>query len=336
MLIKKVNPKVLIVEDSETNIMIMKSFLKQLDYDIDVAYDGLQALDKVKSFDPDLILLDLQMPNMDGYEVTRILKGEEKTRLIPIIIVTALNELNNKIKGIELGADEYLMKPFNKFELLARVQSLIKIKKMNDSLESSEAILFALANAIEAKDKYTEGHSERVSIYSTRLARKLGMNDEEIDIIRRGGLLHDIGKIGIPESILCKPAPLDFDEYTIMKKHPAIGSKIAEPLKSSVPIQNMIRSHHEEWNGKGHPDGLKGEDIPLEARIVSIADTYDAIVTTRPYRKGQPKEVAFDIMREGAGEQWDPDLIEAFIEMILDWEEEKKQKRLAKKSAQVQ
>lgn len=331
MILKEVQSKVLIVEDSEANIMIMTSFLQMEGYDIEVARDGEEALEKVTSFRPDLILLDLQLPKKNGYEVTEQLKSDPEKRMIPIVIVTALNEMNDKIKGIELGADDYLMKPFNKFELLARVKSLIKFKKMNDKLESSEAILFSLARAIEAKDKYTEGHSERVSIYATRLAKKIGMSDAEVEIIRRGGLLHDIGKIGIPEQILCKPAPLDYEEYEIMKKHPVIGGKIAEPLKNSEPIVNMIRYHHEEWDGSGHPDGLKGDDIPIEARIISIVDTYDAIITTRPYRKGAPKTVAFDVLRKGKGQQWDPELVEAFIEMTEEWEAEKKEKRRSRK-----
>lgn len=328
---KKNSGKVLIVEDSEANIMIMESFLKKENYEVIIARDGLEALELVKQ-EPDVILLDLDLPKMNGYEVTERLKGDENLRFIPIVIVTAQNEMKSKLKGIELGADDYLMKPYNKLELLTRVKSLIKLKRMNDNLESSEAVLFALARAIEAKDKYTEGHSERVSLYGSRLAAHIGMSKSEVETIKRGGLLHDIGKIGITEAILCKPAPLNNDEYDIMKQHPVIGSKIAEPLRNASAVLNMIRYHHEEFDGTGHPDQLKGEEIPLEARIISIADTYDAIITTRPYRKGAPKSVAFDVLRKGAGRQWDPDLVASFIEMIEAWEQEKVDKRLERKA----
>jgi len=324
--------KILIIEDSSANIMILKNYLEPKGYDVFSVEDGLEAIAKVHEVKPDLILCDVQMPGMDGFEITRQLKDAAETRLIPIIIVTALSEMNDKIRGIECGAEEYLMKPYNKFELLARVSSLVKFKRLNDQLESTQSTLFALAKAIEAKDKYTEGHSERVSLYSKRLAKKIGMAEEEQEIIRRGALLHDIGKIGIPEQILCKPAPLDRDEYLVMKEHPMIGAKIAEPLRNSVPYINMIKHHHEMYDGSGHPDKLKGEEIPIEARIVSIVDAYDAIVTTRPYRKGSPKEVAFDILRQGKATQWDPNLVDAFIEMMEEWEEEKRLKREAKRN----
>ncbi len=175
MIITKDKAKVLIVEDSEANIMIMESFLVRENYDVFIARDGEEAIARVSEIEPDLILLDLDLPKMNGYEVTEKLKSDQQLRFIPIVIVTAQNEMKSKLKGIELGADDYLMKPFNKIELLTRVKSLVKLKRMNDSVESSEAVLFALARAIEAKDKYTEGHSERVSLYSSRLAAKIGM-----------------------------------------------------------------------------------------------------------------------------------------------------------------
>lgn len=319
--------KILIIEDSKANIMILQNYLEPKGYDVFSVEDGLEAVDKVYEVMPDLILCDVQMPGMDGFEITKILKNNPKTRLIPIIIVTALSEMNDKIRGIESGAEEYLMKPYNKFELLARVSSLVKFKRLNDQLESTESTLFALAKALESKDKYTEGHSERVSIFSKRLAEKLGMNEDEQEIIRRGALLHDIGKIGIPEHILGKPAPLDMEEYKIMKEHPVIGANIASPLKNSIAYVNMIKYHHERFDGAGHPEGLKGDEIPLEARIVSIVDAYDAIVTTRPYRKASPKEVAYDILSQGKDTQWDASLVDSFIEMLEDWEGKKLAKR---------
>jgi putative two-component system response regulator len=326
-------PKVLVLEDSEANVMILRTYLEAEGYQVFSEENGKTGLEMVPNIQPDLILCDIQMPGMNGLDVTKQLKSNPDTRLIPIIIITAVNEMKNKLKGIEFGAEDYLLKPFNKFELMARVNSLIKIKRLNDQYENVQNVLLTLAKAIEKRDKYTEGHSERVSLFSVRMAKKLGMNEEEQEIIRRGALLHDIGKIGIPEDVLNKPAALNDEEYEIMKKHPAIGAEITKPLKNSIPFTNMIKYHHEMYNGKGHPEGLKGKEIPLEARIVSIVDAYDAIVTTRPYRKRSSKETAFEILRNGKGQHWDPKLVDVFIEMIEEWEEDKKEKALKKKKS---
>lgn len=310
-------PKVLVVDDNPTNVELISVQLRPFPYHIFKAFEGEEALEIVKKESPDLILLDLMMPRMSGYEVCKIIKNDPLTQFIPIIIVTALRELDDKIKAIELGADDFLMKPYNKLELTTRVKSLLKLKELHDDLDSSEAIVFTLAETLEAKDVYTRGHSERVARYSVLLGRQLGLGDAEIEDIRRGALLHDIGKVGIKEAILNKEAKLTPEEIAHIKTHPARGYEICKRLKSFKNLLPMIRSHHERIDGKGHPDGLKGEQIPAGARICSITDAFDAMTSNRPYRKGITPLQAADIFeRELNSGQWDSYILKKFIELI--------------------
>lgn len=310
-------PTVLIVDDNPTNVELMTVQLKPYSYNIMKAYDGDQALEIVASHAPDLILLDLMMPKKSGYEVCKILKDDPKTRFIPIIIVTALRELDDKIKAIELGSDDFLMKPYNKLELVTRVKSLIRFKQLHDELDNCENIVFTLAETLEAKDVYTHGHSQRVAKYSVLLARALGLSEKELDRINKGGLLHDIGKIGVKESILNKEAKLTQEEIAHIKTHPIRGYDICKNLKSFKDLLPMIRNHHERYDGKGEPDGLKGEEIPLSARICAITDAFDAMTSNRPYRKGIKPEMAAKIFeRERDSGQWDPKILDIFIKMI--------------------
>jgi putative two-component system response regulator len=240
---------------------------------------------------------------MDGYEVCRRLKNSEKTRLIPVIMVTALHDMEAKVKGIEAGADDFLPKPVNKIELQARTRSLVNTKKLNDKLTSVEDVLFSLANAVEAKDSYTQGHTQRVADMAVLLGGKMSLSEQEINALRVGGILHDIGKIGVPRDILNKPGPLSDDEWVVMKKHPTIGHKICLPLKKSLgPALDMIQHHHEKLDGSGYPDGLREDEIPTVARIMAVVDIYDALVTDRPYRKGMTRERALSILQEEADE----------------------------------
>lgn len=321
----KPRPRVLIVDDNPTNVELMSVQLKPFNYNIFKAYNGEEALEQTKKALPDLILLDLMMPKMSGYEVCKILKANPATHLIPIVIVTALRELDDKIKAIELGADDFLIKPYNKVELVTRVKSLIRVKQLYDDLDHSESIVFTLAEALEAKDLYTRGHSDRVSKYSVLLGRKLEMNKETINDIRRGCLLHDIGKVGVKDAILNKQSRLTTEELAHVKTHPARGYEICKHLKSFSQLLPIIRSHHERWDGKGHPDGLKGEKIPILARICSIVDAFDAMTSNRPYRKGIPPLQAADIFeRELNSGQWDPEILKKFIELIRESYRKKK------------
>ncbi len=309
--------RVLVVDDQEANIMLVEATLAPQGYQIISASDGQEALALVAADAPDLILLDVMMPGMDGYQVCERLKENERTRLIPIIMLTSLSDLEDKIRGIEAGADDFLSKPFHQAELSARVRSLLKLKEFTDELEQAEDVLCTLALSVEAKDPYTEGHCERLSRYSVALGRSLGLPQEQLKALRRGGYLHDVGKIAIPESVLNKASELNDEEWTIMREHPVIGERICRPLKSLKLVLPIIRHHHERWDGSGYPDGLKGREIPLTARILQTVDIYDALITARPYKPSLMRERVFSIMEEEAKSGWrDPDLVDHFISLL--------------------
>ncbi len=316
---KKTRHKILLVDDNAANVDLLEAYLEPSGYDIIKAYDGLEGLSLAHDENPDLILLDVMMPGLDGYEVCKRLKDDEKTRLVPIVIITALSDLDDKIKGLDVGADDFLSKPIVRPELMARVRSLLRIKTLHDDLDSSENIIFTLALALEAKDPYTRGHSERVAALALSLARKTGLSTETQKIVHKAGILHDIGKIGVREAILNKVSNLSNDEYNEITKHPAIGANICEPLKSLADIIPIIRHHHERYDGKGHPDGLSNDDIPIGAMIIATADTYDAMTSARPYRSAMSKETAFSIMEDEKNSgQLPPFLVDAFLEMMRE------------------
>lgn len=314
---EKTKPSLLIVDDNPTNVELMTLQLKPYPYEIFKAYNGEEALDIIKNQDLDLILLDLMMPGMSGYEVCQRIKSNPLTQFIPVIIVTALRDLDDKLKAINAGADDFLIKPYNKIELTTRIKSLLRIKELHNNLDCSEDIVFALAEALEAKDEYTRGHSERVAHYSFELGRALGMQDLDIDILRKGSLLHDIGKVGVKDNILNKEGRLTADELAHIREHPVIGYEICKGLKSFKKQLPVIRWHHERMDGRGYPDGLKGEEIPYLARICCITDSYDAMTSDRPYRKGiSPEQAANIFEREMHSGQWDPDILKVFIDLI--------------------
>jgi putative two-component system response regulator len=309
--------KILIVDDQDANRALAEATLAPQGYEILQAEDGHGALERVAADPPDLILLDVMMPGMDGYEVCARIKADQRTRLIPVIMLTSLNDLDDKIRGIEAGADDFLSKPFSQAELSARVRSLLKLKQFTDDLEQAEDVLCTLALSVEAKDAYTEGHCERLSRYSVAVGRSLGLPEEYLKALRRGGYLHDVGKIAIPESILNKTGRLTEEEWTIMREHPVIGERICKPLKSLRLVLPIIRHHHERWDGSGYPDGLKGEEIPLTARILQVVDIYDALITARPYKPALPMPQVLSMLREEAAEGWrDRELVEHFITMM--------------------
>jgi len=310
-------PKILVVDDDPKNVKFIEARLLPLNYEVIKVFNGEDALSMVNKVDVDLVLLDIMMPGMDGYEVCSRLKGSEATRLIPVVMVTALDDMEAKIRSIEAGADDFITKPPNKIELLARTKSLVNVRKLNGKLISIEHVLFSLANAVEAKDKYTEGHIWRVSNLAVMLGRRFGLNAREIEALRVGGILHDIGKIGVPGTVLNKPGPLDPDEWEIIKTHPGIGHKICEPLgKTLGPALEVIRHHHEKLDGSGYPDGLNGEEISTVARIMSVVDIYDSLTTERPYRPRLPKEKAIKIVCEETREgKLDKKVVDALIEI---------------------
>jgi putative two-component system response regulator len=265
----------------------------------------------------DLALLDVVMPRRTGFQVCQAMKSKPETRLIPVILLTSLNSDADRIHGIMCGADDFLNKPVNKQELLARVHSLLRLKQFTDELDNAEMVLFSLALTIEAKDPYTEGHCDRLSKYSVALGEKLGLPQDLRLALRRGGLIHDIGKLAVPESILLKPGPLTPEERKTMEQHTIEGERICAPLRSFRNVLPIIRHHHEKQDGSGYPDGLKGEQVPLTARILQITDIYDALSMDRPYRKALAQEKAFAIMREEVKRGWWDGLILDEFEAVV-------------------
>ena len=296
-------PTILIADDNEANRVLLTEVLEAEHYRIVHAEDGDEALQLVEEGEVDLVLSDVMMPGRSGFAVCRALKSNPDTRLIPVVLVTSLTASEDRMQGIESGADDFLNKPVNKEELLARVRSLLKIKQFTDELEHAENVLFALALSIEAKDPYTEGHCDRLSESSEALAKRLRLSEEERIALRRG-VIHDIGKVAVPDQILLKPGPLTPEERKVMERHTVVGAGICSPLKSFRSVLPIIRHHHEKMDGSGYPDGLKGNAIPLTARILQTADIYDALTTDRPYRKALRPDRAFALMREEVKKGW--------------------------------
>jgi putative two-component system response regulator len=308
---------ILVADDNEANRELVSALLGAEGYEVVCVADGHEAREKVDSGSIDLALLDVVMPRPTGFELCQAMKSKSETRLIPIILLTSLNSDADRIHGLMCGADDFLSKPVNKQELLARVHSLLRLKQFTDELDNAETVLFSLALTIEAKDPYTEGHCDRLSKYSVALGEKLALPQELSVALRRGGLIHDIGKLAVPEHILLKPGPLTPEERKIMEQHTVIGERICAPLRSFRNVLPIIRHHHEKQDGSGYPDKLKGEQIPLTARILQVTDIYDALTTDRPYRKALSSEKAFTIMREEAKRGWwDASLIDQ-LELLV-------------------
>ena len=309
--------RLLVVDDNPVNRQFLEDELTDEGYLVSTAEDGEDALQKVATESPDLILLDVMMPKLDGYETCRRLKSDSRTILIPVVMVTALTATHERIKGIEAGADDFLSKPYNRLELLTRVRSLLKLKRHTDELENAETVLFTLALSVEAKDPYTNDHCGRLARLSVALGEKLGLTQEQLKALHRGGILHDLGKIGIPDAILLKPGPLNDVERAVVREHPAIGERICRPLKSLRLVLPIVRHHHERWDGSGYPDGLAGEAIPVTARALQVVDVYDALTTQRPYKPAYSHDQACAIMREETTKGWwDSGMVEAFIALI--------------------
>jgi putative two-component system response regulator len=310
-------PRILVVDDEEIVVELHKKLLLKRGYDVVVARNGMEALDRVGQEKPDLILTDVNMPEMNGLELCEKLKNSDETNLIPVVMLTAADDFDNRIRGIETGADDYLAKPVRPRELYARVRSLLRIKSLTDSLESAETVIFSLANAIEAKDHYTRGHIDRVSALAVGLGEFMGVSKDDLGSLKKGGALHDIGKIGIKDTILVKPARLTTQEFEEVKKHPGIGERICRPLHSLKPVLPIIKHHHEKHDGTGYPSGLVGNEIPILARIMSIVDVYDAFTSRRAYRDAMTYEETIEFLKkETEAEKFDRELFEQFQELV--------------------
>lgn len=315
-----VKPKqrcVLIVDDEEKNIRLLEAYLVPEGYATLKARDGEEALDVARRAQPDLILLDAMMPHLHGFDVCRRLKQEQATCLIPVVLVTALNGKEDRLRAIEAGADDFLSKPVNKVELLTRMRALLRAKQTIDLLEDSETVVFTLARAVEGRDPSTGGHVERVSHYAAELGRAIGLPDSQVDGLRRAGVVHDIGKIAVPDAILLKPGKLTPEERKIMERHVEVGYELLRPLRTFADSLPAVRFHHERLDGSGYSLGLKGDQVPVTAQIMAIVDVYDALTTDRVYRPAMSKAEAFRILREEAGRGLhDPKLIGRFVDLM--------------------
>jgi putative two-component system response regulator len=306
-------PVVLVVDDGAANRELIEACLAGVDCEVRTAEDGPSALKAIQNSLPDLVLLDVQMPGMDGYEVCTRMKSSPASRLVPVVMITSLDHTSDRVRALEAGADDYMTKPVDRVELVARVRSALRLKSVYDSLDSAEQVIFALAAAVEAKDPYTEAHTQRVAEAARRVGLRMGLSGSELDSLYRGGLIHDIGKIGVPDAILLKPGPLEPEELLAMHLHPIIGENIVAPLRSGAGLLPIIRNHHENYDGTGYPDRLAGSKIPHLARIVAVCDAFDALVTDRPYRQRKTRDEALSILRAGARRQWDPEVVQVFI-----------------------
>jgi putative two-component system response regulator len=309
--------RVLIVDDEPKIRALLERILLRDGHVIDSAENGHAALAAVERAVPDVILTDVTMPGMDGFELCHRLKMNVATRLIPVVMVTGLADRDNRIKGVELGADEFLTKPVDPQELRARVRSLMRIKRYTDDLDSAASIIMAMAIMVEARDGHTEGHCYRMANYATAFGRQLGLSQDDLQTLHRGGFLHDIGMLAIPDAVLRRPGRLEPEEFELVKSHTIIGDQLCGNLRSLQAVRPIVRHHHERLDGSGYPDGLRGDDIPLPAQIIAIVDVYDAVTTQRPYQRAQSIEQALDLLRQQVGCGWrNPELVEAFAQVV--------------------
>ena len=298
-------------------LSMLKSLLGGLDCVVEVAKDGRSVLELVRTRAPDLLLLGTDVPGVNGFDLCAAVKSAPASRWLPIIIVAARTRTDDHQRSLDAGADDVLTKPISHVELRARVRSLLRLKSMYDGLDDVDHVIFSLAVAVEAKDNYSEAHTERVALTSRALGESLALGSADLNALYGGGKIHDIGKLGVPDQILLKPGPLTETEMTLMQAHPVIGEDIIRPLRSATALRAIIRHHHEHYDGGGYPDRLAGESIPILARVVSICDAYDAMVSDRPYRAGRSQAEAIAVLKQGSGTQWDPRLVEIFAGRVV-------------------
>lgn len=317
----RMDRSILLVDDDAGVRTSLAKLLKAEGLTVTTVADGNGALQAVRQAKPALVLLDVLMPDLNGFEVCRLLKGNPDTRLIPVVLLTGLSAVDDRVRGLEAGADDFITKPPDRIELLARVRSLLRMKSYTDELERTEAVLLALARSIEMKDPYTEGHCERLSAYAAALGLRIGLSIAETTALQRAGVLHDIGKVAIPDSILLKPGPLTEEEWAVVRQHPVTGEHICSPIQSFARVLPIIRHHHERYDGSGYPDGLVGEAIPVTARVLQVVDVYDALTTERAYKPALAPDRALETMQEEVDKGWwDPQLFDELRGLLAETE----------------
>ncbi|HXP39119.1 MAG TPA: HD domain-containing phosphohydrolase [Candidatus Acidoferrales bacterium] len=308
---------ILIADDQAANRELLEELLATQGFTVITVSDGADVIQELARTPVDLVLMDVMMPGLTGFQACEKIKNNPDTYLIPVILITALCDRQDRIEGIKVGADDFLSRPVDRTELLARVTSLLRLKHRTDELERAESVLFSLARSIEGKDPYTHGHCERLADYSARLGEQLGLAGDQITALRRAGIVHDVGKIAVPDAILLKPGRLTPDEWTIIREHSAVGERICAPLKSFRFVLPIIRHHHEKLDGSGYPDGLRGDAIPIAARVLQIVDVYDALTTDRPYKKAFSITDALQTMKEEVSQGWwDPHIFDQFERLV--------------------
>ena len=305
------------VDDHPASRMTAVAILSVEGYQVLEAESGLAALETVMQSQPDLILLDVMMPEMDGFEVCRQLKQDEQTRLIPVIFITALSDRQARISGIEAGGDDFLSKPFDRLELAARVKSLVRQKRLNEDLDHAEQVLFSIARAIESRDPNTGDHCERLVTLSDAFGAYLNLSRDQRRNLQWGSYLHDIGKVGIPDSVLLKTGKLTSEEWEIMRQHVLIGERICQPLRTMRGVIPIVLHHHERWDGSGYPYQLAGDEIPYLAQVFQMIDIYDALTSERPYKRALAPEEALKVILAETQRGWrNPELVNQFFNFI--------------------
>jgi putative two-component system response regulator len=307
---------VLVAEDDAANRALLSRLLERAGYRSITVGDGKDAIRAATDERPDLVLLDIGLPGMNGLDVCRRLRADPRTVALPIILVTGQTASRDVVAGLDAGADDFVRKPYDEAELMARVRSVLRLARVTAEMVGAHGVIAALANAVEAKDATTELHCQRLAGLAHQLGMQAGLEPAALKGLVFGALLHDIGKIGVSDAILTKPGPLSRQEWAEMRLHPLIGERICEPLATAAQFAPIVRHHHERWDGKGYPDGLRGESIPMGARIVGLVDAYDAIIHDRPYRPARSIDEALEEVRAESGRQFDPDLVGLFVPIV--------------------
>lgn len=308
-------PTILLLDGLDINRRLLRAMLKAAPYRLLEASRASEALAILDREPVDLLILDLMMPEMSGADFCKAMKSNRRTKFTPILMLTSVQGIENEIASIASGADEFLTKPLHPEVVRTRIRAMLRNKAAIDSLEEAESILFTLAQTVETRDRTTGDHCERLAFFSVSLGQALGLNKTQLITLHRGGYLHDIGKISVPDAILFKKGPLTMDEWVVMRSHTTKGEEICKPMKSFANVLPIIRSHHERWDGTGYPDGLAGEDIPLLARILQVVDIYDALTSARPYKRALTHQEAKDMMEDEVRRNWrDPELVPLFFE----------------------
>jgi putative two-component system response regulator len=308
---------VVAVDDSEIALATIEAMIENDGYEFHSAMDGTKALELIARIDPDVVLMDVVMPEVNGFDLCRQLKADEDTRMTPVVLVTGLDSKHDRIRGIEAGCDDFMVKPFDQIELRARIRSLAQTKRLNENLDNAVAVLDSLARLVEARDETTGDHCDRLIRLANAFGTYLGLPRSDVWALARGGVLHDVGKVGIPDEVLLKKGRLTEDEWTVMRLHPVIGAELLAPLRTMARVVPIVRHHHERWDGNGYPDGLQAEGIPLLARVFQLLDAFDALTSERPYKVAFTVEESLSILsKEREQGKWDPVLLERFLEFI--------------------